>query len=207
MSTRSNKKAPTGVRYTAEQKKNIVDFVVSHNLANGRGGQSAASKKFKVGAFTIAAWIKASGVAPKGNAKKVVKAAKVAKVVKAAKAPAVAKTKKGIRYTAEQKQKVVDFVAAYNSANGRGGQSQAAKKFNLSVITVSTWLKKGGAKAKVSKVSKVVAKKGSAAVPAGLVAKVASLVEINEQVRQAETQLEKLYTKHDSIMASIKSWV
>jgi transposase-like protein len=204
MSTRSNKKAPTGVRYTDEQKKNIVDFVVSHNLANGRGGQSAASKKFKVGPITIAAWIKASGVAPKGNAKKVVE------VVKAAKAPAFAKAKKGIRYTAELKQEVVDFVVAYNSANGRGGQSQAAKKFNLSVITVSTWLKKGGAKAKVakvSKVSKVVAKKGSVAAPAGLAAKVASLVEINEQVRQAETQLEKLYTKHDSIMASIKSWV
>jgi hypothetical protein len=198
MSARSNKKAPTGVRYTDEQKKNIVDFVVSHNLANSRGGQSAASKKFKVGPITIAAWIKASGVAPKGNAKKVVE------VVKAAKAPAVAKAKKGIRYTAELKQEVVDFVVAYNSANGRGGQSQAAKNFNLSVITVSTWLKKGGAKAKVSKVA---AKKGSVAAPAGLVAKVASLVEINEQVRQAETQLEKLYTKHDSIMASIKSWV
>jgi hypothetical protein len=199
MSTRSKKKSPTGVRYTAEQKKKIVDFVVNHNLANGRGGQSAASKKFKVGPITIAAWLKASGVAPKGKAKKVVKAAKVAK--------APAKAKKGIRYTAELKQEVVDFVVAYNSANGRGGQSQAAKKFNLSVITVSTWLKKGGAKAKVAKVSKVAAKKGSAAAPAGLAAKVASLVEINEQVRQAETQLEKLYTKHDSIMASIKSWV
>jgi hypothetical protein len=127
MSTQSNKKAPTGVRYTDEQKKNIVDFVVSHNLANGRGGQSAASKKFKVGPITIAAWLKKSGA----------------------------------------KAKV----------------------------------------AKVTNVTKVAAKKGSTAAPAGLAAKVASLVEINEQVRQAETQLGKLYTRHDSIMASIKSWV
>jgi transposase-like protein len=215
MSNRSNKKASTGVRYTAEEKKNIVDFVVSHNLANGRGGQSAASKKFKVTPLTISAWLKASGAAPKGKAKKAAKVAKATKPAKASKpAKSAGKTKKGMRYSAEQKQEVVDFVSSYNSSNGRGGQSQAAKKFTLSVLTVSSWLKnagvKGGAKSKVVKAAKgkkVAATAGRAAAPAGLAAKVASLVDINEQVRQAEVQLEKLYTKHDSIMASIKGWI
>jgi hypothetical protein len=40
----------------------------------------------------------------------------------------------------------VDFVEAYNAKNGRGGQNQAAKKFKLSVLTVSAWLKAAGAK-------------------------------------------------------------
>jgi transposase-like protein len=126
----------------------------------------------------------------------------------------------GVRYSPEQKQEVVKFVQDYNAANGRGGQSKAATKFKLSVITVSAWLKaagvKGGAVAKAPKAVKVSKKaaKGAvvkaskpAAAPAGLAAKVASLINISEQVNQAEKELEKLYTKHDAIMASIKSWV
>ncbi len=52
---------------------------------------------------------------------------------------------KGVRYTDAQKQEVIDFATSYNAANGRGGQSKAAEKFNISQISVATWLKAAGA--------------------------------------------------------------
>ena len=61
MSTKNKKSSATGVRYTDAQKKEVVDFVSQYNSKNGRGGQSAASNKFKVTPLTISAWIKASG--------------------------------------------------------------------------------------------------------------------------------------------------
>lgn len=148
MSTKNKKASPTGVRYTDAQKKEVVAFVEQYNSANGRGGQSAAAAKFKVTPLTISAWIKALG-APAAKGKKAVKVVKAAKAVKAG------TTKKGIRYSPEQKKEVVDFVSSYNAANGRGGQSQAAKKFKLSVLTVSAWLKAAGSK-KAPKAAKAV---------------------------------------------------
>lgn len=167
MSTKAKKASGTGVRYTDAQKQEVVDFVAQYNSANGRGGQSAAFAKYKVTPLTIATWIKAlnGGKASKpAKAVKAEKAAKAAKPAKAEKAAKPAKGKKGVRYTAEQKQEVVDFVSSYNEANGRGGQSQAAKKFNLSVLTVSAWLKALGGKKKGAK--PVAAKAVKAAKPA-----------------------------------------
>ena len=151
MSTKAKKASGTGIRYTDAQKKEVVDFVAQYNTANGRGGQSAAAAKYKVTPLTISAWIKALGG---GKAKKAAKASKPVKAAKSAKAAKAAKSsngKKGVRYTPEQKQEVVDFVASYNAANGRGGQSQAAKKYSLSVLTVSAWLKASGGKRKGAK--------------------------------------------------------
>ena len=109
-------------------------------------------------------------------------------------------------------------MIAYNAANGRGGQSKAVDKYKLSAITCASWLKAAGVPtgkgAVKTKAPKAVTAKGVKAVksakasvaPAGLAAKVASLVELNEQVRKAETELEKLYAKQDSLMASMKGW-
>ncbi|YCM45764.1 hypothetical protein V2O64_07025 [Verrucomicrobiaceae bacterium 227] len=44
-------------RYTAEQKKEILDFIEQQ----GRGGQTKAVQKFKVTAATIASWKKKAG--------------------------------------------------------------------------------------------------------------------------------------------------
>lgn len=44
-------------RYTDAEKKEILDYIV----AQGRGGQTKAVKKYKVTAATIAAWKKKSG--------------------------------------------------------------------------------------------------------------------------------------------------
>ena len=219
MSTKKKAAAATGIRYTDAQKKEILQFVQDYNSAKGRGGQSAASKKYNVTQLTISAWIKASGTKPSSKAAaKPAKSAKPAKKVaaekaapsKTAKAAKPAKSssasKKGMRYSAAQKNEVVQFVKDYNSANGRGGQSQAASKFGLSVLTVSSWLKAAGVAAK----SKAPAPKGAApraaaSTPAGLAAKVSSLLALSDEIRKAEGQLDSLRAKHDALKAAIRA--
>lgn len=201
MSTKS-KKAPTGIRYTDAQKKEIVDFVANYNSENGRGGQSAAAKKFNVTQLTISAWLKAFG----GKAVKAapVKPAKEAKEIldkpssfeKPRGSRMSVNKKKGMRYTLEQKQEVIDYVTEYNSRNGRGGQSHAAKKFGLSVLTVSSWLKGAGAKTKYSR---------SASVSPGLTAKFNNLVTLGAEIRRVESELQGLRHKYDTVRLSIQA--
>jgi transposase-like protein len=160
----ASKAVSTGVRYPEELKKQVIEFVEKHNSEKGRGGQSAASSKFKITPLTIATWLKAAGVkssasktakkaaekAPKKAVKKAAKKAtkKAAKKAgkKAVKKAAGKATKTGVRYPSDFKKQVVDFVTQYNDTKGRGGQNQAAKKFKLSVLTVSAWLKAAGVK-------------------------------------------------------------
>ena len=81
----SKAKTKTGVgsRYTPDQKQEVVDFVISHNAANGRGGQSTAAAKFGISPLTVMAWLNKSG-APKAGKK--IKASKASKAVTPAKA-------------------------------------------------------------------------------------------------------------------------
>lgn len=206
MSSKSKKAKSVGVRYTPEQKKEIVEFVQQYNEANSRGGQSAAVNKFKVTPITIGAWLKAAGVSKKkGKAAKVAKPAKAKKVAaKAKKGPKKGSKGAGKRYSATEKQEVVDFVSEYNATNGRGGQSAAARKFNISILTVSAWLKKSGNK--VAKGGKAVAaSKASAKVSSGLASKVAKLLEMSDRVRKAEVELDKLRAGYESLKASVKA--
>lgn len=203
MSTKSKKAGSTGVRYTDAQKKEVVDFVAKYNSENGRGGQSAAAKKFKVTQLTISAWLKAfGGKAAKGakpaKAAKAAKSApaKPAKIEKAKKSKMSVNSKKGMRYSVEQKQEVIDFVTEYNSKHGRGGQSHAAKKFGLSVLTVSSWLKGVGAKTKYSR---------SASVSPGLASKFTNLVELGAEIRRLETELQSVRHKYDTVRLSIQA--
>jgi transposase-like protein len=61
MSTSNKKSIVRGKRYTAEEKSKIVSFVESYNTSNGRGGQSAASKKFGVAQLTVSSWLRTAG--------------------------------------------------------------------------------------------------------------------------------------------------
>jgi transposase-like protein len=67
MSTSTKKDIVRGKRYTAEEKSKIISFVESHNAANGRGGQSAAAKKFGVSQLTVAGWLKGAGGTGRGK--------------------------------------------------------------------------------------------------------------------------------------------
>ena len=48
------------------------------------------------------------------------------------------------QYDQKFKDEVVAFIVEYNKEKGRGGQSAAAKKWNLNPITVRNWLEKAG---------------------------------------------------------------
>jgi transposase-like protein len=78
MSTNTKKATTKGKRYSSEEKQEIVDFVNSFNAENGRGGQSAASKKFGISQLTVASWLKGAGSAPAAPAKRGPKAGKAA---------------------------------------------------------------------------------------------------------------------------------
>ena len=120
------------------------------------------------------------------------------KTAKASASKVMGKGKRGARYTTQQKQQVVNFVHEYNAKHGRGGQSQAAKKFSLSVLTVASWLRSP----KLS-VSSKAGKAGS--VPAGINPKVASLIEVSDQLRKAEAEVTRLRARYDELRSSIQS--
>lgn len=76
-------KVPQGTRYTEEQKKAVLDYVAQVNAKKGRGGMTAAAKKFKITPLTVSNWIaklggSAATGAPKANAKEAKAAAKAA---------------------------------------------------------------------------------------------------------------------------------
>ena len=56
------KKKTKGKRYSDSEKKKIIAFVEKVNAEKGRGGVTAAAKKYKVSPLSISNWIKGSGV-------------------------------------------------------------------------------------------------------------------------------------------------
>jgi DNA-binding transcriptional regulator YdaS (Cro superfamily) len=212
MSTTTKKKSTKGIRYTDAQKKEVIDFAVSYNAANGRGGQSKAAAKFGVSQLTVAGWLKSSGTPKAAKAPAAAKAPKAPKAAKAPKKAKAGKSKAGTRYTDEQKKEVVDFAVGYNEANGRGGQSKAAAKFKISPLTVVAWLKaagvKGGAKKGTAKVAKAVkapkaAKTATAPVSGSFDAKLTSLLAMSKEITKAEAELAKLVSKFNAAKASL----
>lgn len=57
----------------------------------------------------------------------------------------MAKQTRGKRYSVDEKAEILSFVEEVNANKGRGGVSAASKKFGVSQLTVSSWLKKSGA--------------------------------------------------------------
>jgi transposase-like protein len=60
MSTKSTVNSAKGKRYSEKEKADIIAFVEKVNAEKGRGGQSAASAKFKISQLTISSWLKAA---------------------------------------------------------------------------------------------------------------------------------------------------
>lgn len=54
-------------RYSQEEKDAVVEFVKEYNQSNGRGGQSAAKKKFDINPITIKSWLDKAGVKSPGK--------------------------------------------------------------------------------------------------------------------------------------------
>ena len=68
MSTSTKKNVVRGKRYTSEEKNKVGTFVADYNASNGRGGQSAAAKKFGISQLTIATWLRNAGLKTGGQA-------------------------------------------------------------------------------------------------------------------------------------------
>ncbi|MCB1133817.1 MAG: hypothetical protein KDN05_22045 [Verrucomicrobiae bacterium] len=227
MSTKS-KAASKGTRYTPEQKQEVVDFVNQYNADNGRGGQSAAARKFNISQLTISAWLKKFGKKSAKPAKKAAKKAakKVAKKAakkagkKAAKKAAKSSSKivsdansrstgksRGTRYSEEQKQQIVDFVNTYNAEHGRGGQSAAVREFDLSAITVAAWLKRAGIRTggRTAKLIRAGVVPNVPAVSPAITNKVGQLLDVSDEIRKTEMELAKLRAKYDALSAQIRS--
>ena len=193
------KKGERGIRYTDDQKKEIVDFVVEYNATNGRGGQSTAAEKFQISPLTVAAWLKAAGVRKSKSKSK-------AKSQAPKKAPKLGKNKPGTRYTAEQKQEVVDFATSYNAANkGRGGQTKAAAHFQISPLTVVAWMKAAGVRpgSKKDGGRKIVTRLGKATISGDFDSKMSALMGLRKQIGRAEADLAQLLSKFEALKASL----
>lgn len=50
-----------GKRYAAQERANIINFINQHDSINGRGGKSAAAKKFGVTPLTLGNWMRSAG--------------------------------------------------------------------------------------------------------------------------------------------------
>jgi hypothetical protein len=60
-------KSPS-LKYSPEQRAEIVQFVHDYNAKNVRGGQAAASKKYGISVLSISKWLTPSGKPAKRNA-------------------------------------------------------------------------------------------------------------------------------------------
>lgn len=75
-------------RYDQNTKDEVIAFIQSYNQEKGRGGQSAAVKKWDLNPVTVKSWLSKAGVETpgRGGKKKKAKAGKPGRPAKAAKA-------------------------------------------------------------------------------------------------------------------------
>ncbi|MBK1881065.1 hypothetical protein JIN85_01485 [Luteolibacter pohnpeiensis] len=114
---------------------------------------------------------------------------------------------RGKRYTPAEKQNIVSFVEEYNATNGRGGQSAASKKFGISQLTISSWLKSSGEAAPAAAAAPAKrgrkAGKAAATTKGSMNAKLSELLSIGNEIEKTEKSLEALKAKFNSIKASL----
>lgn len=101
---------------------------------------------------------------------------------------------KGKRYTDKEKSEILAFVDKINAEKGRGGQSAAAKKYKISQLTISSWIKSSGGS---------VAVKGGASAKGGIGSKLAKLSSLAGQIEKAEKELSKLQAQFEGLKKSL----
>lgn len=102
---------------------------------------------------------------------------------------------KGRRYTAKEKADIIAFVDKVNAEKGRGGQSAASKKYKISPLTISSWIRSGAGGGSV-----VV---GGAAVAGPIGKKLSKLQALHDQIAKAEKELSKLKTQFNSLKSAL----
>lgn len=107
---------------------------------------------------------------------------------------------KGKRYSASEKQEILDYVEKVNAEKGRGGQSAASKKYKISPLTISSWLKARSGGVGISGRS-AAGSNGSVSGPIGK--KLAKLQGLHDQIARAEKELAKLRAQFDALKGSL----
>ena len=71
--------------------------------------------------------------------------------VKTPKTKSTPPSTRGKRYSSKQRAAILVFVDKHNAKNGRGGAAAAARKFAITQLTISKWMKETGAPAPTRK--------------------------------------------------------
>jgi hypothetical protein len=103
---------------------------------------------------------------------------------------------RGKRYTLQEKAEVLDFVDRYNAEHGRGGQSAATKKFQLSPLSISSWRKLALRNGSITS-----RRSTSSSLPIGRA--LAQLQELHERIVEQEKDVQRLKAKFDALKASL----
>lgn len=115
------------------------------------------------------------------------------------------KVTRGKRYSDNEKNEIVKFVLAYDAEKGRGGKSAASKKFGVTPITLTSWLKnaspisRGRGRPKASGANGAVKSISTG----GSLAKLRELSSLAAKIQKAETELRKLKDRFDSIKVTL----
>ena len=95
---------------------------------------------------------------------------------------------KGKRYTDKEKAQVLSFVEKTNAEKGRGGITAASKKFGITPLTISNWMKKTG-------ISSVRGARSNVNFAANL----RRLADVHESISKKEAELLKLQREYAAL--------
>jgi hypothetical protein len=104
---------------------------------------------------------------------------------------------KGRRYSTKEKADIIAFVDKVNADKGRGGQSAASKKYKISPLTISSWIRAG-----VGGGGSLV-KGGAASVAGPIGKKLSKLQALHDQIARAEKDLAKLKIQFNSLKSAL----
>jgi transposase-like protein len=107
---------------------------------------------------------------------------------------------KGRRYSAKEKAEIIAFVDKVNADRGRGGQSAAAKKFKISPLTISSWIRSGVSGGSVSVAASAVS---GASVGGPIGKKLSKLQALHDQIARAERELAKMKNQFNALKAAL----
>ena len=101
----------------------------------------------------------------------------------------MAKQTRGKRYSAQEKNEILSFVEEVNADKGRGGVSAASRKFGVSQLTVSSWIKKSGGSTTSSR--------------GGFGGNLRRLADLHDEINKTEKSLAKLQREFDRLKAKL----
>jgi len=104
---------------------------------------------------------------------------------------------RGVRYSAEQKQEVLDFIKANP---GRGSMKQAQEKFGVSYVAVRNWLEDSGEPVKTRGRNKTKGERQAKAERVVDTARFDKAKKVLDQIRDAEAELRGLYADLNDLL-------